>query len=170
MIRWFVEQQDVGTLHQRLNDRQPFLPASGERSCFGVQVDEACTPQSFGKARASLRLGHRRFLQCSIDHRPHRVSRPELRLLLYVTQANSFADGDLSVVSIFSSRKNSEQGGLARAIRTDQSNTISLRNREGHVLKKRIGAEGFRDAAYINERWQSRAISWALNKGLSRGY
>ena len=28
MIGWFVEQQDVGGLHQRLHDREALLPAS----------------------------------------------------------------------------------------------------------------------------------------------
>ncbi len=54
MIRRFIEQQNVRTLHQRLNNRQPLLPASGERGRFRVQVCKASSSQRLGKTRATL--------------------------------------------------------------------------------------------------------------------
>ena len=144
MIRGFIQQQDVGRLHQRLHDREALLPASGQRGGFLLEVHEARTPQGLSKTRAPLRLGHCGAFQCSIDHRPHRVSGPEFGFLLHVTQADSFADGDFSVIRIFGARENSQKGGLARAIGTDEPNAISLGDSKGNVLKERIGSKGFR--------------------------
>ncbi len=62
MIRGFVEQKNVGTLDQRLDDRQPLLPASGERGRFGIKIHKAGAAQSLGEARSPLRLGHRGLL------------------------------------------------------------------------------------------------------------
>jgi hypothetical protein len=70
--------------------------------------------------------------------------------LLDVTQTDSLADGDFAVICVFRAGKNPEQGGLARAVRTDQADAISLGNGKRDVLKEWIGSKSFGDAAYIN--------------------
>jgi hypothetical protein len=79
--------------------------------------------------------------------------------LLYVAQAQPFADGEFSVIGIFGAGQNSQQSRLPRAVRSDEPNSIPLGNGEGDVLEEWIGSESFRDAAYVNQRWQGCAGS-----------
>ena len=67
MIGGFVQEQNVGTLHQGLDDRQALLPSPGERGSFRIEVREPRATEGFGEARSAFRLGHGRFLQCRID-------------------------------------------------------------------------------------------------------
>ena len=58
MIGGLVQQQNVGRLHQRLDNRQPLLPASGQACRFRFQVFESRPAQCLRKAGAALRLWH----------------------------------------------------------------------------------------------------------------
>jgi len=126
---------------------------------MGLQILEARAPQRLGETGTALRLWHGRALQRSIDHRPHRVPGPKFGFLLHITQADAFADSDFSGVRIFRTSENSQQRGFPRAVGTDEPNAISFRNGERHVLKQRVGPEGFRDAANIDQRRQGCVVS-----------
>ena len=56
MVGRFVQQQDVRRLHQRLDDGQALLPASGECGGFCFQIFKTGAAQGLGKAGSALRL------------------------------------------------------------------------------------------------------------------
>ena len=75
MVCRFIEQKNIGPLHQRLHNGETLLPASGQSGGFRFEIYKTRASQRLGKPRAALRLGHCRGFQCTHDHRPYRVSR-----------------------------------------------------------------------------------------------
>ena len=143
-----------GACTKRLDDGKSFLPASGQNRRLGLQVNEACPSQSLCGTSAPLRLGHGRSFQRRFNYGLDRVPGPEFRFLLHVAHPDSFSNCDFPIVRFDSPRQNAQERGFPRPVRTDQPDPISLGNGERHVLKQRVGSEGFRNTAYVNQRRQ----------------
>ncbi len=74
MIRRFIQEQDVRTLNQCLNNRQSLLPAAGQHGSFCIQVLEAGTSKCLGQASPTLGLRYRGAFQRALDYRPDSVA------------------------------------------------------------------------------------------------
>ena len=67
MIGGFIEQKNIGTLHQRFDDCQTLLPASRQSGRRLFEVVEAGTTECFGEACAALGPGHSGAIQSFLD-------------------------------------------------------------------------------------------------------
>ncbi len=94
------------------------------------QIFKAGAAQGFGETGAAFRLVYFGVLQRVLGHRPHCGSGLKLRFLFHVTDPKPFAEGYFSVVRDLGAGQNSQQSGLPRAVRTDESNPISFRDGE----------------------------------------
>jgi hypothetical protein len=159
MVGGFIQQQNIGRLNQRLDDRQPLLPASGKGRGFGVEVFKTGAAQGFRKARPSFGGVDGAPLHGVFSHRPHRRSGLKSGILLHITDAEPFSEGHFPAVRLFGAGQNSQQSRFAGAVRANQSDPVAVRDRKRHVLKERIRSKGLRNFLNIDDRRQRLAVS-----------
>jgi len=138
MIRGFIEQQEIRRLHQCLDYGQALLPATGERIRFRFDIVRPGVPQGLGQARSPLPLVKVGAVHRTFNHRPRRRSRLEFRILLHKTDAEPFPERYFSFIRSFFGGQDSQQGGLAGTVRTDEPDAVAFRHRERHILKERL--------------------------------
>src|SRR5580698_191016 len=154
MVGRFIEQKNVGALHQRFGNGQTFLPAAGERGGFGVDVFESGAAQGFGEARATIGRGHADAFKGGFDDGADRGAVFENGILLYVADARAFAQGDFAIVRLYVAGENAQQRGFAGAVGPDEAHAVALGNGEGYVFEERVGSEGFGNFLDVNDRRQ----------------
>ncbi len=141
MIGRLIQQQNIGLLHQRLGNRQPFAPATGKAGCVDGKIFKARSSKCF--ADASFPLGRRGVdaLKRSFKNRAHRNSGRKFGLLRNVAHPRALAGCNLTAVWFDLARENAQQRRLARAIGADQSDARSLFNRKGNIPQKGISSK-----------------------------
>ena len=159
MVRRFVEQQNVRTLHQRLDNRQTLLPSAGQRRRFHVEVFEAGAAKSFGKASSALRGVNFAALHRLFNHGPHGRARLEFGILLDVADSEPFSERDFARIRILTAGQNSQQRGFAGTVWTDEPDAVALGDGKRHVLKERVRSKGLRNSLNINDWRQRLAVS-----------
>ncbi len=152
VVGGFVEQQDVGGLHQGFGDGEAFLPSAGEGGGLGVEVFEAGATESLGEAACAFVFGS--VLERCLDDRSYGAVFRELGILHDVAHPGAFAHGDFTAVGVDLSRKNAEKRGFAGAVGANQSDAIAFGDGEPDILKERIRAECLRQALDIDDGWQ----------------
>ncbi len=132
----FVEQQNIRRLHQRLDNRQPLAPATGQRRRLGVQIGKTGASQNFCNARKPFGVGDLRAIQRFVDDRSNRFPAPEFRDLQHAADSRAFADRYFPAVRTYQSVQNREKGRFAGTVRPDDADAVAFRYREGDIFKK----------------------------------
>src|SRR5271167_1303635 len=125
-------------LHQSFHNCQTFLPAAGQLVSSCLFIFKTRAAKSLGKAGAALGSGGAAAIESVFDHRTHRGSGIESRVLLDTGEAGSFAKRYFPAVGSNLSHENSEQGGFAGSVRANQADTVSFRNGERNILEERV--------------------------------
>src|SRR5882672_9655355 len=112
MIGGFVQQEDVRALNQCLDNRQAFLPASGQRRCIGLDIFKTGATQQLGEAASPLVCGYMRMFQRVLDHGPHGRALLKLRFLLDVAEARALPFRYSPPVGAQVPGENRQRGGL----------------------------------------------------------
>ncbi len=151
MVGGFVEQKNVGMLDESFNQGEAFLPAAGQFGRRGIKVVEAGAAKSLGEARAALRCGEMATIECGIDYGTYGGSVGKARILLDVTEADAFANRDFPAIGFDLAHQNAQQSGLARSVRTNQSDTVAFGDGERDILEKRLRSESFRHFLRVDQ-------------------
>ena len=106
--------------------------------------------QSAHRARFRKRRSDQEHFQSPIS-----LLRPrKARILLDVTKASALAGRYFAAIGIHLASKDSQKRRLARSVRPNQADAITLRDSERDILKKRLRSKGFRDFLRVDDRRQ----------------
>ena len=145
-----VHQQDVGRGRQLARDRQPLLPAAGQRPDLGAAVREASPAEGLRDAPGALVLVHRG--QRGGDHVLDGAARREDRILRHVADADAAAHGAGAAVGTLGPGENLEERGLAGAVRTHQAHLVAVEEAERQLVEERAGPVGLADRLAAQEQ------------------
>ena len=172
VVGWFVQQQQIRFLDEQPRQVSAHDPTAAQRACgpFKIRVTEGETFQNlFGTSLDTPAVFIRKNFQCSMMLLGvlRRRSQCPVRLRecwrdrtgevqhAFVPGGRTFLGekavigtafpGDGAGIRRLGAENYGEQGGLARAVRADQTDAISTVELEGGVFKQDATAEGFRD-------------------------
>ncbi len=98
VIGRFIQQQDVGFLHQSFGDSQALAPAAGKRCRFGVEILKAGTAQGFHRASRAFVFRDARAFQRLRDDRANCQPRGKLRFLRDIPEPGVPAAGHVTAI------------------------------------------------------------------------
>ena len=160
-----VEQQDVGSLNDSLDEREAFAPApaetcsdGGERCTCGAVVGEASASECLAKPLLLLVGGNGSAIHRALDDLADGDLRRELRHLLDVGDGGAAAHGDLAAVRLLLVGKQREESRLAGAVGADEADAVAIVDREGEILKERRRAEALGDRLSCQD-WSHRTAN-----------
>jgi hypothetical protein len=152
VVGGLVEQQHVGPAGQLADDGEALAPAAGEIVHARVGIREAGSRERH--RHAQLRRGRiRRLGVAGLAHRRRhheldRAVRREARLLRHVAQARLAAKRPRPRVGRLDAGQETQQRGLARAIRPHEADAVPLRQGEREILEEGCGAVRLADALH----------------------
>ena len=141
--------------------RQPPERESG----FGVEIGERGAPKNFRRRELqAFAFGSALLIEGFVDYRTNGVAGRELGNLAHEIQMRAFADGHISGIGERDAAEDVEKSGLARTVRTNDADPVSLGNGERDVLKKGDDAVAFGKSLGADDRWQVaiRLRRWTL--------
>ena len=153
VIRRLVQQQHVGRARQLARDGEALEPAAGQVAHARARVREAGARERHRHAEPGggrPGSGRSRARRSPPPPRPPRASTVvvgrEARVLRHVAEARPAAERAAAAVRRLEPREDAEQGGLARAVGTDEPDAVALGEAERELLEERRGAEGLGEA------------------------
>src|SRR5215831_15319191 len=144
----------MGCLNQRLDDRQPLLPASGQCGSLQFEILKTRSAQRLGKVGTAFGVGGQRAFGRSLDDIPDARSSDKPRILFDVAESEALSYRHVAAVGLFGPAQNSQQCGFSGAVRADQPNSVSPRNCKRDILEKWLRSKCFRDILDVNDRRQ----------------
>ena len=108
-------------------------------------------------------MRHFRALESGFDHGSNRRAGSEFGNLRDQAQPRALADRHFAGVRLHAAVKNFQQCRLARTVRADQTDAFAFGNREGNVLKERLGAISLGKSLCSNNRRQMIRFSPAIS-------
>src|SRR5207244_9157661 len=143
MVRRFVHEEDVGDGGQLAGDRQALLPAARERLHLRAPVGEAGAAERQRETARPVVLLH------GGEPRQHDVVHAaagrEDWILRHVADTNAAADGAGPAIRLHDAGQDLQQGGLAGAVGTDETDLVALEQPERQVVEERPGPERLAD-------------------------
>src|SRR5271156_5919429 len=137
VIGGLIQQQDVRSLDQALDNRQTLAPTAGQSCGVGFKICETGATESFFRSERKFLLRYARSFERALDNGPASRFRSKTRNLLDKTHLRAFTYRDFSFIRFYTPEKNLEQGGLAGAVGTDQSDSLTFGHGEGDILEQR---------------------------------
>ena len=141
MVGGFIQQQNVGRLHQRFENGEAFAPAAGKSRGRRGGIGESRAPECFCGKSAALGVGDAGLVHGGVNDGFHRVSGVKLGNLLDITEAEALAIGNLTVVRGHGASENAQESGFAGAVGPDEADAVCFGNGERDILKQRFGAK-----------------------------
>ena len=138
VVRRLVEQQQLGLADQRARDRQPLLPAAGERRTSRcVAVGEAGLAERDGDAALDLVLVERLGRAAPrAAPTPTRRAVVEDRVLRHVADAQPLARRARARGRLLEAGEDLQQRRLAGAVRADEADVVALEDAEREAPRR----------------------------------
>ena len=144
MICGLVEQENVGLVDERFDNREALSPTAGESSSFDVEFGDSGATENFRGTASAIQLRHTCAVEGVVDDVANRLPGSKFGDLADQAEPGTFADGNVARVGRSSATQDIEQCRFAGAVRTDDADPRAIRNDERHVLEKWSHAEPFR--------------------------
>ncbi len=155
MVGRFIHQQHVRLQHQRLRDRQTFLPSSGECSDGLVDAYKASEAEGLGHSAAVL-VGVQTFVEEDLGKRfLDRVRRGKRRFLRDIANADLAPHRTAAAIRLVKAGQYFEQRRFAGPVGTDQPDVIAFTEPERQVGEERFHPVAFADGLTTEQhgRW-----------------
>ncbi len=153
MIRRLVHEEHVRRARQLAGDGQALEPAAGQIAHANSRVREAGARERHRHAESRFGEGGRRagsrvtvFRHRRGQHALHGLLGRKARVLGHIPESRSSTERAAAAVRRLQPRQDAEQGGLARAIGTDEPHAVVFSEPERELLEQGGGAEGLGEA------------------------